>query len=42
MTKGIAEAGKLLDIDVVDHIVFGGGRYVSMRNARLGFGSTGP
>ncbi len=38
MTKMLVDAGKLLDIDVLDHIVFGGGRYVSMRNLRLGFG----
>jgi DNA repair protein RadC len=37
MTKGMVEAGKLLDIDVNDHIVVGGGRYVSLRAAGLGF-----
>jgi DNA repair protein RadC len=39
MTKSLADAGKLLDIDVLDHMVFGGGKYVSMRNLRLGFDS---
>jgi DNA repair protein RadC len=34
------EAGKLLDIEIVDHLVIGGGRYVSMRNLRLGFEAT--
>jgi DNA repair protein RadC len=37
MTKMLCEAGKLLDIDIVDHVVIGGTRFVSMRNARLGF-----
>ena len=37
MTRGMVEAGKLLDIDVNDHIVIGGGRYVSLRAAGLGF-----
>jgi DNA repair protein RadC len=37
MTKMLREAGRLLDIEVIDHIVIGGGRYVSMRNLRLGF-----
>jgi DNA repair protein RadC len=40
MTKQLRTAGQLLDIDVVDHIVIGGGRYVSMRNLRLGFDAT--
>ncbi len=38
MTKMLCESGKLLDIDIADHIVIGGGKYVSMRNLRLGFG----
>jgi DNA repair protein RadC len=37
MTKMLRESGRLLDIDVIDHIVFGGGRYISMRALRLGF-----
>jgi DNA repair protein RadC len=37
MTKGLIEAGRLLDIDVHDHMVVGGGRYVSMRASGLGF-----
>ena len=42
MTRGMVEAGILLDIDVNDHIVIGGGRYVSLRAAGLGFsGSSG-
>jgi DNA repair protein RadC len=37
MTRGMLEACKLLDIDLNDHIVVGGGRYVSLRAAGLGF-----
>lgn len=37
MTKGLVEVGKLLDIDIHDHIVVGGDRYVSLRTAGLGF-----
>ena len=37
MTKSLHQTGKLLDIDVLDHIVFGRGKYVSMRALRLGF-----
>jgi DNA repair protein RadC len=40
MTKMLNQAGKLLDIEIVDHLVIGGGRYVSMRNLRLGFDTT--
>ena len=36
-TKRLVEAGRLLDIDVLDHVVIGQGRYVSMRERRLGF-----
>ncbi len=38
MTRVLCESGKLLDIDIADHIVIGRGQYVSMRNLRLGFG----
>ena len=37
MTRRLAEAGKLLNIDVLDHVVIGHGRYVSMKERRLGF-----
>lgn len=37
VTRQIIEAGKLLDIDVLDHLVIGQGRYVSMRERGLGF-----
>lgn len=37
LTRAIAEAGKLLDINVLDHIVVGAGRYVSLKERGLGF-----
>lgn len=40
MTKSLAAAAKLMDIDLLDHLVIGGGRYVSMRQLKLGFGSS--
>ena len=36
MTKGLVAAGELMGVDVQDHIIMGGGRYVSMQAARLG------
>lgn len=37
-TSAVVAAGELLDISVLDHVVFGRDRYVSMRERRLGFG----
>jgi DNA repair protein RadC len=37
LTKAIREAGLMLDIDVLDHLIIGQGRYVSMKEKRLGF-----
>jgi len=37
LTRQTVEAGKLLDIAVLDHLVIGGGRYVSLRERKLGF-----
>ncbi len=39
VTRQIVEAGKLLDCEVLDHLVIGRGRYVSMRERGLGFPS---
>jgi DNA repair protein RadC len=36
VTRLIVEAGKLLNVDVLDHIVIGGGRCVSLKERRLG------
>jgi len=37
VTRQIVEAGKLLDIDVLDHIIIGRQRYVSLKERGLGF-----
>lgn len=37
VTKALIEAGKLLDIEVIDHIVIGANRFVSMKRRGLGF-----
>lgn len=37
VTRHLVEAGKLLDVDVLDHLVIGQGRWVSLRERRLGF-----
>lgn len=41
VTRAIVEAGKLLDIDVLDHLVVGQGRYVSLKERGLGFRQNG-
>jgi DNA repair protein RadC len=38
VTRAIVQAGKLLDIDVLDHLVIGGGQCVSLKERGLGFG----
>lgn len=38
VTRAIVQAGKLLDIDVLDHLVIGHGRFVSLKERGLGFG----
>ncbi len=37
VTRSIVEAGKLLDVNVVDHLVIGLSRWVSLRERGLGF-----
>lgn len=37
VTRAIVEAGKLLDIEVLDHLVIGQGKYVSLKERGLGF-----
>ncbi len=39
VTREIVEAGKLLGVDVLDHLVIGQGRWVSLRERGLGFGN---
>ena len=38
VTRQIAEAGKLLSIEVLDHLIIGRGCYVSLKERGLGFG----
>jgi len=37
ITRAMVEAGKLLDIQVLDHLVIGQGRFVSLKERGLGF-----
>ncbi len=37
ITRAIVDAGKLLDIDVLDHVIIANFRYVSLRERGLGF-----
>lgn len=37
ITRAIVEAGKLLDIEVLDHLVIGSGRFISLKERGLGF-----
>ena len=37
VTRQVVEAGKLLDIDVLDHLVIGGQRFMSLKERGLGF-----
>ena len=37
VTRQIVEGGKLLDIDVLDHLIIGYGRFVSLKERGLGF-----
>ncbi len=38
LTRAIIQAGKMLDVDVLDHLVIGQGRWVSLKERGLGFG----
>ena len=38
VTRACVQAGKLVDVEVLDHLVIGQGRYVSMKERGLGFG----
>jgi len=37
VTHAIMQAGKLLDVDVLDHLVIGQGECVSLKERGLGF-----
>ena len=38
VTRAMVQAGKLLDIEVLDHLVIGQGKWVSLKERGLGFG----
>ena len=38
VTRAIVQAGKLLDIEVLDHLVIGLGKFVSLKERGMGFG----
>ncbi|GIV97651.1 MAG: UPF0758 protein [Herpetosiphonaceae bacterium] len=38
VTRQLIQAGQLLDIELLDHLIIGQGRWVSMRERRLGWG----
>jgi DNA repair protein RadC len=37
LTKTLVETGKMLDIQVLDHLVIGGNNFISLKERRLGF-----
>jgi DNA repair protein RadC len=37
VTRAIVQAGKLLDVEVLDHLVIGQGRWISLKERGLGF-----
>jgi DNA repair protein RadC len=37
VTRAMAQAGKLLDISLLDHLVIGGSRWISLKERGLGF-----
>ncbi len=37
LTRGVIQAGKLLDIELLDHVVIGAGRFVSLKERGLAF-----
>ena len=37
MTKRVVEAGKLLDCEVLDHLIIGQGLWMSLREQGVGF-----
>ena len=40
VTRALIQAGKLLDIQVLDHLVIGHGKWVSLKERGLGFGES--
>ena len=42
ITRAIVDAGRLLDIEVLDHLVIGTGRFISLKSKGLGFDADAP
>jgi DNA repair protein RadC len=38
VTRAVVQAGKMLDVEVLDHMVIGQGRWISLKERGLGFG----
>jgi DNA repair protein RadC len=38
LTRAVVDAGHILDIEVLDHLIIGAGRWVSLKERKLGFG----
>ncbi|MFQ5943498.1 MAG: DNA repair protein RadC [Anaerolineales bacterium] len=41
VTRAMVDAGRLLDIEVLDHLVIGAGRFISLKSKGLGFDPDG-
>jgi DNA repair protein RadC len=41
MTRNLIEAGRLLDIEILDHVIIGEGRFASLKQLGLAFPSGG-
>jgi len=39
LTRALIQAGKLMDIELLDHIIIGGNTYTSLKDKNLGFGA---
>lgn len=39
VTRAIIQAGKLMDVEVLDHLIIGRGGYISLKERGLGFGN---
>ncbi len=42
VTRAMVDAGRLLDIEVLDHLVIGTGRFISLKSKGLGFDADAP
>jgi DNA repair protein RadC len=41
ITRAIIQAGELLDVKLLDHIIVGNGKFVSLKERGLGFSQSG-